>query len=59
MSGEISELQIAQILISFRAFGEIMGVPPGQLESILARTKDQLGSPFDGPPGPPGPPPTP
>jgi len=58
----ISGQQIRKSIAELRAFGEIMKVPPPQLEPILDRAEKEMrerpesppGTP--GPPGPPGPP---
>ena len=42
MSGEISEVQIAQTLILLRAFAEIMGIPSPELEAMLDRAQKDL-----------------
>jgi len=49
------------LLVWLEALGEIMGVPPGQLDVILGKARKELEEEPDapGPPGPPGPPPTP
>ena len=48
---------VRRALVGLRAWGEIMGVPPAQLDAILDRAKDELETQDQaGPPGPPGPP---
>jgi len=59
VSGEISQLEIEQLLITKRAAGAIAGLPAGQLDGILGRMRAELENPFARPPGPPGPPPPP
>jgi len=55
LSGEISEVQIAQTLVVLRAFAEIMGLPSPALEAMLDRAqKDLQDVPRrERPPGPP------
>ena len=50
----VSVIAVEKSVAEMRAFGEIMGVPTGQLDAILGRLKVDLE--VRRPPGPPGPP---
>jgi len=57
----LPDREIIKALAGLRAFGEIMGIVPPQLDLILERAELEMRvkPSVPGPPGPPTPPPTP
>lgn len=52
----LSDSEISQTLILLRAFGELLNVPPVQLEPILEKAKESMLENPPAPAVPPGPP---
>ena len=55
----VGQKQTIVVITTLRAFGEIMNVPPPQLEDLLDRARQGLQNKPDTPVGPPQPPPGP